>query len=529
MVKASMLTVSSIFSSVPPLFANLAKILSGDIDCSHLALKAHSTDGSPFAIHPQAIIYPKTTGDIKHAISFAREYGIPLTVCGGQAASSGGSLGEGIIIDMTRYFSNIRRVNMMDNTITVDAGVAVDELIEKLSAWNLEIPVLQQENSGATIGGSVATKSATVSSFSAGTIREWIEGLTVVVDSGEEHTIKDGITPSGRLLGIYQSIFPLITEHGPTLRAGRREYSDDATGYSLWNTSIGPRQLLDQLVGSEGTLAIITSITFRVVQKKKHTSTFLLPVQNVKLLETCLDIAKHHRAERLFVFDSTMRNLIDTLHPLLIKDTLSRSPFYFLVTLRGNDEESIRSETRMLMKALPEIADGDYEIPERIACKLISPVFLHSLFHDYTKGTHMLATSAEGLIVSPRAYAHCVKALDDHLSKKGNLYTLTGFGGSGHIAVTTSFDAQDPHFEESIQDYRDELFSIVQEWKGGISAVGGDGLERSAGLSYVFNEATREVFKKIKEAWDPYCIFNPSKKIAISKDYLKKCTVRSLN
>lgn len=523
-----MLTVSNIFSSIPPLFTNLAKIISGDIDCSHLALKAHSIDGSPFAIHPQAILYPKTTSDIKHAISFAREYGIPLTVCGGQSAHSGGSLGEGIIIDMTRYFSQIRRVNMMDNTISVDAGVLIDDLIEKLASWNLEIPMLEIHESKATIGGAVATKSATASTFYAGTIREWIEGITVVADSGEEHTIKDGITPSGRLLGIYQSIFPLITSFGPTLRAGRREYTDDATGYSLWSTSIGPRQLLDQLVGSEGTLAIITSVTFRVVQKKEHSHSLLLPMQSVEMLQTSLDIAKHHQTERLFVFDSTMRNLVDTLHPLLIKNMVPTTPFYLLSTLRDNDLETLHSKARALIKALA-VPEGDYEIPERITTKLIRPAFLHSLFTAYTKGAHMLATAGEGIIVSPHLYAQCIQALDEHLAKKGNLYTITGYGGSGHLSLITAFDAQDPEFEDTLQNYRNEIFSIVQTLKGGISAVSGDGLERSSTLSYVFNEATCEVFKKVKASWDPYAIFNPSKKIYISPDYLKKHTVRSLD
>lgn len=523
-----MLTVSNIFSSVPPLFTNLAKIISGDIDCSHLALKSHSVDGSPFAVYPQAVLYPKTTADIKHAISFAREYGIPLTVCGGQSANSGGSLGEGVIIDMMRYFSHIRRVNMMDNTITVDAGVLIDDLLEKLSSWNLEIPMLEMHESRATVGGSVATKSATASTFYAGTIREWIEGITVVVDSGEEHTIKDGITPSGRLLGIYQSVFPLITSEGPTLRASKREHGDDATGYSLWSTSIGPRQLLDQLVGSEGTLAIITSVTFRVVPKKSHAHTMLLPLPNASVLQTSLDIAKHHGAERLFVFDSTLRNLVDTLHPLLIKDSLPAEAFYMLVTLRNNDTQALHSQMRALMKALA-FPDGEYEIPERIAVKLLSPAFSHSLFHSYTKGTHMLATAGEGIIVSPHLYAECLQDIDDTLSRKGNLYAITGFGGSGHISVTTAFDAQDAEFENALNDYRDEIFSIVQKYKGGISAVGGDGLERTSSLSYVFNEATCEVFKKIKNAWDPYSIFNPSKKIYISPEYLKKHTVRSLD
>jgi FAD/FMN-containing dehydrogenase len=474
------------------------------------------------------VLYPKTTNDIKHAVAFAREYSIPLTVSGGQTSASGGTLSEGIIVDMTRYFSHIRHVNMMEHTVTVDAGVRIDDLREKLSSWNLEIPVLQEERSRATVGGLVATKSATASTFYAGTIREWVEGMTVVVDSGEEHTIKDGTTPSGRLLGIYQSVFPLLTEHGPTLRAARREASDDATGYAVWNTSIGPRQLLDQLVGSEGTLAIITSVTFRVTQKKTHETTLLVPVSESSLLKTSLDIARHHRAERIFFFDATFRKLVDMFHPLLIQEFVPFSPYYLLVTMRENDSRQLELKTDALSKALPSPEGGCTGLSEDVANKLASHRFLHDLLKSYSKGTHMIATSGEGIIVSLPEYEDCLAALDDELGRQGRLYTLSGYAASGHIAVTSIFDAKSLSYEHDLQEYRERIFDIVQTFKGGISAVGGDGLERTSALPGVYNEAMREIFKKLKVCWDPNSIFNPSKKLHISKDYLIKHATRTL-
>jgi FAD/FMN-containing dehydrogenase len=522
-----MLTVSNLFSNVPPLFSNLAKILSGDIDCSHHSIQAHSTDGSPYQVRPQAVLYPKTTSDLKHAISFAKEYSIPLTVVGGLTAGSGGGLGEGVVVDMTRYFSQIRRVNMMDHTVTVDAGVHIDDLIERLEAWNLDIPVLQKEDSRATIGGFVATKSATASTFHAGTIREWIEGMTVVVDSGEEHHIRDGITPSGRLLGIYQSVFPLLSEHGPTLRAGRREQSDDATGYSLWNTSIGPRQLLDQLVGSEGTLAIVTSVTFRVVPKKKQEVSLLLPVPSLALLESAIAIAKHHQSEGLFFFDAMFRKLTDTYHPLFIRPEVTEAPYYLVATWKGNDEHMLAQKMRTFAKALPFPYGTDHVLLPHVARKLASHTYLHSLLASYTKGAHMTATSGEGLIVPPVSYRECIEALETALIKDGGLYVVSGFAGSGHISITRTFDAQNPSYEKDLQSYREKVCSIAAGFKGGISAVGGDGLERTAALPFVFNEATREVFRKLKSAWDPHDIFNPSKKLAISNDYLLRHAVRA--
>ncbi len=528
MVKVFMLTVSKHEgATVPPLFADLSKIILGDVDCSHLAIKSHSTDGSPYSVRPQAILYPKTTGDIKHAIAFAREYQIPLTVSGGQTSASGGALSEGILLDMTRYFSHTRTMNTMEHTVIVDAGVRIDDLKEKLASWNMEIPVLQDEHGDATVGGLVATKSATASTFYAGTIREWIEAITVVVDTGEEHHLKDGISPSGRLLGIYQSVFPLLSASGPTLRAARRECSDDATGYSLWNVSIGPRQLIDNLVGSEGTLAIITSVTFRIVQKKKHSLTMLLPVSDATKIESYVDVAKHHRAHRLFIFDDTFRTLTDTFHSGLLQKTLPRSPFTLIISLEGDDLPLLTKEIKALSRALLDTDELEL-LDEKTASRIMSNSFLTSLFHAYSRGLHMIATAGNGIIIPMPSYNECAQALTTHMELTGKLFTLTGFVGSGHIAITTAFDSQNPGYEKELQTYRENLFHIVETWKGGISAVGGDGLERTAALSHVYNEATRDVFKKVKEAWDPLSIFNPSKKIHISKDYLIQHAVRSL-
>jgi FAD/FMN-containing dehydrogenase len=225
-----MITVSNVFNRIPTLFADLAKLLTGDIDCSALTLSNYSKDNSPYLVLPQAVIYPKNVTDIKHTLAFAREYTMPVTVRGKGTGSTGGALGEGIILDLTRYFSQIRNINMMENTITVDAGVTVSSLLEKLHTWHYDIPILSTNDTHTTIGALIATKNTQSSSFRHGTIREWIEGLTVVVDTGEEHILQDGITPSGRLLGIYQEIFPFMTQEHPTIRASKPLTHDDATG-----------------------------------------------------------------------------------------------------------------------------------------------------------------------------------------------------------------------------------------------------------------------------------------------------------
>lgn len=517
-----MITASNLLARVPPLFADLAKILEGEIDCSHLTLSKYSEDGSPYTIQPQAVIYPKNATDIKHVLSFAREYTMPITTRGKGGARSGGSLGEGIILDMTRYFSQIRNVNMMENTVTVDAGVTLGLLLEKLHAWHFDIPLLTGSDEETTVGALVATKSTQTGSFYHGTIREWIEGVTVVVDNGEEHLIADGITPSGRLLGIYQAVFPLLTKENPTLRASKPKSHDDATGYNLWNTSIGPRQLIDQLTGSEGTLGIITSVTFRISPHKQHKVTTCIPVAKKSLLPAYLELARHNKGEHIFAYDEAFMQLAERYDPTLVP-LFENTPYVLLVTHTALDKEKLDHTQRTFIASLPlekDLIVTLYDDQQRK--RITSSEFLFSLCSLYTNNTLTPITVADGLIVGTHLLPSFLDELETYLNSLGRLYSITGNIGSGHISVTTLFDIQAKSYEDDMLTYAKNIFALTKSHNGGISAVSGEGLVRSPFLSYIYNDATLTVFKKIKDAWDPLQILNPGKKLGSNTHYLQQ-------
>lgn len=520
---------SNFLTRVPPLFADLAKIIAGEIDCSVTTLQAYSSDGSAYQVPPQAVLYPKNVTDIKHILGFAREYTIPVTIRGSGSARSGGALGEGVILDMTRHFNHIRNITMMDNTITVDAGTKVGELLEKLHGWHFDIPFFTGIDKSSTVGAVVATKSSSSSSFHHGTIREWVEGLTVVVDNGEEHTIADGITPSGRLLGIYQEVLPLLAKEAPILRAAKPKSHDDATGYNLWNTSIGPRQLIDQLTGSEGTLAIITSITFRISPLKPHFLTTCIPVAKKELLASYIEIAKHHKAENIFLYDETFMQLSERYYPSLVP-SFAHTPYVLLVTHRGNDKESLSHTIRTLHRALP-LEQNELRVLEdrKTFEKITDSNFLFSLYTLYTNNTLMPIPTGNGCIVSLHRLSSYLTALETYLNSLGKLYTLTGHVGSGGVSITTLFDPLSRLYDDEVLSYAKNIFSITKEHGGGISATGGEGLMRTPFISYVYNDATLSVFKKIKNIWDPLAILNPGKKIHVTTHYLQQHHKRTVS
>ncbi len=515
-----MKVVSNLIYSVPPLFAELGRGLSGDIDCSTSGINSYSVDGSPYNVRPQAVIYPKNATDIKNVVSFAREYGMPVTARGKGTARTGGSLGEGIVLDMSRHFNQIRHINMLDHTITVDAGVTIKSLREKLRGWNMDVPVLTAQDDESTIGGLIATKSGTPTTFHHGTIREWVESLTVVVDTGEEHRIADGITPSGRLLGIYQAVFPILTESAPIIRANKPVSNDDATGYCVWNTSIGPRQLLDELVGSEGTLGIITTVTFRLSVHLPHSLTTCISINDVSKLSTYIDIAKHHHATHIFLYDSMFANLAEKYHAGLLP-SFPETQYVLLVTHFGIDKEKLHGMARVFTKAL-NIKEG--LIVHTEGSNMIEHVtkssLLFSLLNKYTGETQVPVTLCDGLIVPLHKYGELISSVTSYMSSLGNPYVMTGNAGSGHLSVVAMFDPRSPTYEMESSGFGEAVFSFIKKHKGGISSTSGDGLARTPYLTYIYNEPMLSVFRKIKEAWDPKQIFNPGKKTTINMQYL---------
>lgn len=507
-------------SNLTPLFAKLTPLISGEIDCSPTTISVYSTDMSPYAVWPQAIIYPKNIDDIKQVVIFARKYNIPITTKGNGSRRNGGSLGEGIILDMSRYFNNVQKINSSENTVTVGSGISIKSLREKLKAINICIPILTTQENESSAGGFISTKSTTASSFAYGTAREWVESIKIILDDGEEYLISDGIEMSGRLLEVYQNILPTLTENEILLNINKPNETDDSTGYCLWNKSIGHRLLIDEIVGGEGTLGIVTSITFKTVPHKPNIITTCIPVNNINLISSCISIAKHHKAEHIFLFDKTTNDLIARYHINLIPK-LSNAPYVLLVTHYDIDKEKLNRTVRTFTKALP--VEESFLIKredEHLIDRLTDKNFLFSLLDSHNKNKGVAITTASGIIVPPQHYDDILKLLNDYLSSLDRLYIITGNAGSGHISVISLFDPQLNTYEKDTLEYTRTIFDFVKKYKGGISAIDGEGLIRTPFLSYVYNENVLKVFKKIKEVWDPHMVFNPDKKTSVTTQYL---------
>jgi FAD/FMN-containing dehydrogenase len=503
-----MKTPLSFFSSIPPFYQELAKNIQGDVNCSQENLNAHSTDGGIICIRPQIVLYPKTTNDIKQALIFAHEFAIPLTVCGGLSAATGGGLTEGIQVDLRKYFNKVRQVNMVEQTVTVDAGVLCKDFLAKLTEWNLDLPILKRDDVYSTIGGEVATKSCSPATFRHGTIREWVESVTVILDSGEEHTIKDGVIPSGRLLSIYQAVFPFINIHAPEIRADRPENGENASGYNLWSTAIGPRQLLDQIIGSEGTLAIITQVTFRLSQRNHERTTIAINLENITLVARTIQTLTTLGCESLFFYDQHYAELAGKISKsLLLGETQKKYHILASFPIEKNllFKTKINNQLDTLGVTLT-ISD------ERTLLHMPAEQFMRHAVETYSKKMLTLTPLAPGLICSREDYTSFICDIESYMNSQGVLYFISGCAGSAHVGVYGIFDTKARTYASDILRHMSALYSIAKNYKGGISAHSGDGITKTPYLPLIYNKTTLELFSILKKIWDPNQLFNSLKK-----------------
>lgn len=510
-------------STIPPLYATLASGLQGDIDTSSHTLMSHARDNSPCFIRPHIVVFPKTAEDIKRVLACAGEYHIPVAIQGLRTNTHGAALAEGIAVDMTRYFSSIHHADPLGHTITVDAGASCEKIRNHLLGWNMEIPFLTSADDQSTIGGLLATKNTSPTSFTSGGIQSSVIGMTIILSNGEQHVLEDGITPSGQLLSIYQALFPLLAKETYNLRGAKPHAIEDPAGYNLWGSSVGPRQLIHQLLGSQGTLAVITQVKLRMTPRKKERLTYLIGIPRYSDVSRLVDICIHHTAHAISLYDTMLEECVrkyihDEALPFIDEPHL----LTLLVTLTDDDKHILHERGARMVLALSV---------EKNYVTAVGETFRNELFQDYSHILKLLRAytnnsltpmpTGTGIIVPLHKLNDTLEAIDTYHTSNRLLYSVTGNVASGHLSVMTYIDSHNANVASVFLEVAQALASIAQKHHGSMSAGSGDGIVSTPFLPQFFSPHICELFTQIKMIWDPKNILNPGKKNGLSMSYLR--------
>jgi FAD/FMN-containing dehydrogenase/Fe-S oxidoreductase len=255
----------------------------------------YATDASPFQITPLTVAVPEDAADVAALVRYCFNHNIPIVPRGAGTGLAGESLGPALVLDMSVRFRRI--LNIAADTVTVEPGITCAELNAALARHGRRFAPDPASAETCTVGGMVATNASGGNAFRYGYTRDYVLGLNVVWDSGATDSIGERETDSQqdeRTLAISTATTALLNANQEAIARTASRAKFDRCGYQLHNV-LAPEgaNLAKLLVGSEGTLGIVTAAKLRTVPLPGGTSLTLLGFPTLDAaVRASLDIRK---------------------------------------------------------------------------------------------------------------------------------------------------------------------------------------------------------------------------------------------
>ena len=169
----------------PALAGRLQREIAGEVLLDPFDRGRYSTDASIYQVEPQAVVVPRTDADVQAALALAREFGVPVTARGGGTSQAGQTVGDGLVIDYSKYLGEVIELDSEARTVWVEPGVVLDRLNRHLRPHGLFFPVDISTSSRATLGGMAANNACGARSIRYGIMVDNLLAIDALLADGE--------------------------------------------------------------------------------------------------------------------------------------------------------------------------------------------------------------------------------------------------------------------------------------------------------------------------------------------------------
>lgn len=420
---------------------------------------------------PTCILKPETSDEVSSIMKYCFEHGIPVTPAGARTGLSGGSLPVkgGVLLSMEK-FNKIISIDEQNHQVCTEPGVITEVLQNAVKEKGLFYPPDPASKGSCFIGGNVSENSGGPKAVKYGVTKDYVLNLEVVLPNGE-----------------------IIWTGANVLK--------NATGYNL-------TQLI---VGSEGTLGIITKIVLRLIPHPTHDLLMLVPFRNAE--EACEAVADIFRAgitpsglEFMERDALTWTQDFTGDHSLHVADDHAA---HLLIEVDGFDPDQLMQECEKIMTVLESFDTDEILFAESAAQKQQ----LWALRRKVGEAVKSQSIYKEEDTVVPRfelpKLLHHVKSI----GKKYGFHSVCyGHAGDGNLHINIiKGDLNDEQWNNDLPVAIRELFTEVVKLGGTLSGEHGIGLVQKSYMDIAFSETSLNLMRQIKQVFDPKNILNPDK------------------
>ena len=504
--------------------ADLRGLLDGDVFCDDVFVQMYASDASVYEIRPLGVVRPRGLADVVACVQYAAENEIPLHARGAGTGLAGESIGPGLVIDFSH---SMRRILAWDHeTVRVQPGVVCALLNRFLADRGRMYGPDPATVNVSTMGSVLALNSSGSHWLRYGSARDTVLALQLVLADGSvieatRHAVDE---PSGGdpgqtrrqalvrdVASVLEPARSLIERHTPKTKVSRSGYNLEGILHD------GTLDLARMMVGSEGTLALITEATVRTEPMPKCVGVVLLFFDRLEsAARGALEIAG---------MEASACDLMDRRLLSIARDADVRYDLFIprdaeamlLVEMQGETQDEVRQRMQNVVVRIqrrkrlafdsratlePEEVHLFWQLARRVVPGLYS-----------LKGSSRPLPFVEDIAVPPAALPDFLVQMQNVLKSHQVTASLYAYAAQGQLHVRPFLDLASPESMSKMRDVAIDLYQHVQEVEGTISGEHGDGLSRSWFVQQQFGPLY-DVFRQVKRMFDPQNILNPGKKVA---------------
>ncbi len=536
--------------------------LKGEVLADSKTRAVYSRDTSLFEVTPSMVVFPKDVEDVKQLVrivSDAKKAGenISLTARSAGTDMSGGPLTESIVMDFSKHFTRHEPTQELINFTGGDAqgfkisepGVFYRDFEKEALTKKLMLPSYPASRGLCAIGGMVSNDSGGEKTLRYGKTHDYVRRLKAVFADGNEYEVKP-LTPEelkakeseGTFEGeVYRKLHALLEENYDVAHAAKPNVSKNSAGYNIWDVWDRKRfDLTKLIVGSQGTLAFVTEAEFRLVDVKPYAGMITLFLDDIQDTTPALNVLMPLLPTSLESFDDKTFQLALKYFWGFLK-MLALNPFSlmfaflpeFIYVMRygmpkliimaefeGNSQAEV---DRDLDEALKELKGGRAHVRVARTKKESAKYWAirresFNLLRQRVRGMQT-APFVDDIIVRPGHIPEFLPKLLAILDRYKLFTTIAAHIGDGNFHIIPLMKLGIAEERAKIRPAMDEVYKLVLEYKGSITAEHNDGLIRSPFLEQMFGSKVYGLFGEIKNIFDPLHIMNPGKKVGANKDF----------
>jgi FAD/FMN-containing dehydrogenase/Fe-S oxidoreductase len=504
---------------------DLKGILKGELLFDDLTCALYSTDASIFEVRPAGVVVPRDEEDVQALVRYASDHQLPLVPRGAGTGLAGESLGDGLIVDLSKHFRAILDIGA--DTVRVQPGVVYRDLTRQLARIGRRFAP-DPANIECTLGGMLATNASGARAFRHGFTRDHIHRLRIVLDNGDavevgrqsrwpaaQITDRQDVGPSDRRDDIVSSVVTLLERHAETIAACQPRTRFNRCGYLLHDVlDVESLDLARLLVGSEGTLALFTEATLRTISLPGGRAVVLLGFARLDSALRAAQLAAatgpvacdliDHRLLRLARgSQSTVADLVPAaVESVLLVEYESDTP---IKAKRQADELANRVHRGERLALLAHVA-GDAPSCERLW--QVRAAALPSLYG--MRGTTQPLAFVEDVGVPPELLPGYLFRVQEMLQRHETTASYLIHAATGQVHMRPFIDWRGPEDGARLRALADEVYELALDLGGTISAQHGTGLARTPWVSRQVGPLF-PVFRELKSIFDPRHLLNPGK------------------